>query len=104
MKKLTQTQRVLLALRARPEGITAADFMPPTIDGGKPIMRVAARIYDLREEGHRIADGGKRGTLDVYVLRAEAPPKPVDADAPRPSLFTVERSSRGSHYDDDLAA
>ena len=73
LKKFTQTQRVFGALRSRGDrGVSAVDFMPPTIDGGPPIMRLAARIYELREEGHEIVNSDKRGPVDVYVLKPAA--------------------------------
>lgn len=46
---MTQKQRVLRQLETG--SLVASDFMVPTCDGGPPIMRVAARIHDLREEG-----------------------------------------------------
>ena len=52
-----QRDRVLRALQtAGSAGITAADFsgLNGTPDQGPPIMRVAARIMELREAGHRI--------------------------------------------------
>lgn len=66
----TQTDRVLRALeRAGARGITAVDFqLPDVIDGGPPILRVAARIEELADAGHRIADGGKRDRCKVYVI------------------------------------
>lgn len=53
---MSQAGRVYSALlRAGSEGITPIDFAAPdVIDGGPPIMRVAARIRDLREEGFNI--------------------------------------------------
>lgn len=74
MKKLTQTQRVLRALRALGDhGVTSVDFLPPTVDGGPPILRVAARIHELREDGFVIQT--RRGsTVDKYVLIGQAQP------------------------------
>ena len=92
MTGLSQRQRVLRALyRAGTEGITAADFAAPNvIDGDKPIMRLAARIEELREDGYPIHGAGRRGTLKVYALDSElaadpgesAAPVPVDPDPP----------------------
>jgi hypothetical protein len=74
---MTQTDRVLDALKnAGQRGITAVDFqLPNVIDGGKPILRVAARIHDLEAEWN-IAKAGIRDKCAVYVLhgRVTAPP------------------------------
>ena len=40
-------------------------------------MRVAARIMELREQGHRIEQAGKRDRCAVYVLRAQHEPLPI---------------------------
>lgn len=78
----TQRDRVLRALHsAGPRGITAVDFQLPTvIDGGAPILRLAARIKDLRDEGHAITVTGERHGCAVYELDAgPAPPvQPTD--------------------------
>jgi hypothetical protein len=76
----TQTERVLRLLERRgPHGVTAVDFQLPDIaDGGKPILRVAARILELRDQGHRIVDGGVRNKCKVYILEpAQTEPEPV---------------------------
>lgn len=52
MSKRTEKVRVLRALHLGP--VKQADFSFPTCDGGKIITRVAARIYDLREDGYDI--------------------------------------------------
>lgn len=67
---MTQTTRVLRALRlAGPRGITQADFDYRPVDGGKPIRRLAARIKELRYDGHPIATSGvRRNQFAVYVL------------------------------------
>ena len=66
----TQAERILAALRAVGQrGITSVDFLAPdVIDDGKPITRVAARIHELREDGHQILSVGRRNRCDVYVL------------------------------------
>ncbi len=72
----SQTERVLNALRkAGPRGITAVDFaLPDVIDGGPPIMRVAARVMDLRRQGHTIIASGRRQKCQAYELVVPAPP------------------------------
>lgn len=67
---MTQAQRIHRALKlAGPRGITALDFIrTPTFDGGLPITRLAARIQELREQGHVITSSEKRNKCAVYVL------------------------------------
>jgi hypothetical protein len=49
-------------------GVTPVDFAgPDVIDGGAPIMRVAGRINDLRNEGYVIRTF-KKGQVAKYVL------------------------------------
>lgn len=42
------------------------DFRTP--DGGKPIMRVAARMLDLKTAGHPVRRVGTRNRCAVYAL------------------------------------
>lgn len=78
---MTQTERVLAALRIHLGGITQVDFLRvPTIDGGSPITRLAARILELRDDGHPILDAGTRDGCKLYRLGQPA------ADG---QLFTV---------------
>lgn len=107
----SQTTRVLDALRYRGgRGITAADFaLPDVIDGGQPIMRLAARVHELRSQGYRINDGGRKGPLEIYVLAADTPsngpaapdlgpvPPPLD---PSPRLFDPPPPVGRSAYDE----
>lgn len=70
---MSQTDRVLAALRqAGARGITQSDFAPPeggtVLDGGGRITRLAARIRDLRDEGHGIVDAPARDGFKTYVL------------------------------------
>lgn len=71
---MTQKQRILNALRtAGGRGVSPTDFLAPNVcDGGKPILRVAARILDLKHEGHNI-DCQTEAGVAVYVLRDSAP-------------------------------
>ncbi len=74
----SQTERVLNALRkAGGRGVTQVDFsLPDVIDGGPPITRVAARIKDLRRQGHTIVPAGTRQRCRIYELVAV--PAPAD--------------------------
>ena len=85
---MTQKTRVLRALRRHPEGITQVDFLlPNVIDGGPPITRVAARVRDLRTDGHEILVDGERNGCAVYVL-----PRPVRVELPPPVVVVPERA------------
>jgi hypothetical protein len=79
--RLTQTARVEQLLRRRGEhGMTAAEFTAPTVDGGPPIFRVAARVAELRARGLAVVSEDTRdGGLTVYVLRE---PQRVTVTAP----------------------
>lgn len=82
---MTGKERILRALRnRREEGITQVDFLGPTMDGEKPITRVAARIKDLRDDGHPIVVVGVRNQCAVYVLQVPVlVPPPAPADEPQ---------------------
>ena len=71
---MTQKQRILKALEsAGSRGVSPVDFLAPDVcDGGKPILRVAARILDLKNEGYQI-DCQTEAGVAVYVLRGSAP-------------------------------
>ena len=121
--KLTQTQRILrLALERGEDGITAVDFqLPDVADGGAPILRVAARIGELEEDGIHFTDGGTRNRCKVYVLdreslaRATKPPTttfgPPSAASPVPppqadeggtgALFQIGRAQQSAIFDAD---
>lgn len=67
---MTQTSRLLAALtRAGDRGVTSVDFIrTPTIDGGPPILRLAARVKELRDEGFNVVTDGERDSVAVYKL------------------------------------
>jgi len=86
---VTQKDRVLAALIARQDrGITPVDFAAPdVIDNGKPIMRVAARIHDLRQDGIPILEarepnGTARYTLNDFPPASFRPGGEPPAQAP----------------------
>lgn len=80
---MSQRDRVLAALRnSGLRGITQVDFLRfPTIDGGAPITRVAARVQELRGAGHKISSSDTRDKCAVYRL-VEAGLVVSDASAP----------------------
>lgn len=67
---MTQADRVLAALtRAGSHGITQTDFIRyPTLDGGPPITRLAARIEELRDSGFVITSGERRDRCVIYRI------------------------------------
>jgi len=68
----TQAERVLDALRrAGQYGITQVEMYSPG-DGGPPIARLAARVLELRDQGHQIVSDGRRNKCAVYVLTEPA--------------------------------
>ncbi len=80
----SQTERVLAALKAvGSRGITAYDFAIAPPDGGRRIMRLGARILDLKEASHRIETAGRRDGHVAYRLSGvEVAPAPVDLSLP----------------------
>lgn len=63
----TDKARVLARLRLGP--VKPTDFLlPGVVDGARPIMRVAARIKDLRDEGYGIQTGKGPGGVALYTL------------------------------------
>ena len=83
---MTQKQRILKALQAAgAEGIKPEDFLlPDVVDAGKPILRVAARIDDLRKEGLTITtDTSGHTAIYRLVNRVEAVPSSERGGSPR---------------------
>lgn len=108
---MTQRDRIRDALHRGP--VSPIDFLRhPTVDGGPPILRVAARVHELRQDGHQITETRAQDGTAVYTLAAphipggkEAPPhgaSPPSAPLPRaeqatagePSLFDPEPYAR----------
>ena len=64
----TQCDRVL-ALSKRFNGVCQADLLLPDVaDGGAPITRVAARLWDLEQEGYEFEHIGVRKKCKVFRL------------------------------------
>lgn len=85
---MPQADRVLRALQERRgDGVTPVHFAAPDVlDGGSPIMRVAARVQDLRDRGHRIETRKGRGGVARYVLiESPAGTKAARSRPPAPS-------------------
>ena len=67
---MSQNSRVLAALRQGP--VTPLTFYPPTVDGGPPIGRLAARVDALGRHGHVIRNTEPGNSLARYVLEWDA--------------------------------
>jgi hypothetical protein len=80
---MSQNARVLQLLQARGEdGIRPTDFLAPSVvDGGKPILRLPARIDELRKEGVGITTVSVR---PVAHYRLTSLPEPERRLTPRP--------------------
>lgn len=79
---MTQAERVLKALRSY-RGVSQVEFLAPNVcDNGKPITRLAARVQDLRDQGHEISIIGRRHGCVVYRLEREAPGVERDGRSP----------------------
>lgn len=85
MKRLTDQQsRVLKALQRGP--VCATDFqLPFVVDGGPPILRVPARVKELRDLGYEIVADGWRDKCREYRLVVDVPAA-VDVPASEPTL------------------
>ncbi len=104
---LTQTARVkrLLDQRGR-QGLTAVDFaQTPTADGGPPILRVAARVNDLKNQGYDIRTCGERDKCAVYVWgKFLAPAVSVEpVDPARSGVAACHADNTGSTGSTDTA-
>jgi hypothetical protein len=109
----TQTDRVVKAARSF-RGVCQADFFAGNVvDGGKPIARLAARIFDAEQQGHIFEIVGWRKSFKVYRLadveRDTAPPvrpgktalspsRCVSLSTDEPTLFEPAAQTR-PHWD-----
>lgn len=98
---MTQAARVLAALRKHGRGITQVDFLTPTVDGGAPITRVAARVLELKQDGHHIVKDGERDSCAIYKLEYDAE-TPIEVDPEPSGLF--EPRPRLAIFDDEWEA
>jgi hypothetical protein len=68
MSHWTRVERVIAAARSY-RGITQADFLLPDVcDGGPPITRLAARLWDAEREGYSFECLGRRDKCKVWRL------------------------------------
>jgi hypothetical protein len=84
MTQLTQVERVVAAARSF-RGVCQVDFLAPdVVDNGKPITRLAARLWDAEQQGFEFECIGKRSGCNVYRLVSE-PDVERRVDRPSPS-------------------
>jgi hypothetical protein len=89
-----QTERVLRQLRAHPEGVNETAWAPPwVIDHGKPIQRVAARIWELRQAGFEIRTRRLANQTATYVLEAEPSTSTATLTAGEAAAVTTDRAA-----------
>jgi hypothetical protein len=84
----SQRDRVLKALRdAGPNGVDTTAFLAPSvIDGQKPILRLAARVRDLRDQGHRITSQRlMNGTVRYFLQECSSALNPSDGSVREPA-------------------
>ena len=66
---MTDRLRILAALEQGT--VSPVDFAAPNvIDGGKPVMRVAARVKELRDAGYTIRSSRAANGIALYTLEA----------------------------------
>jgi hypothetical protein len=68
-KRPTQVDRVERALRELGQFNETAFAAPNVLDGGLPIQRVAARIFELRQRGLLIDTRRESNGTATYILR-----------------------------------
>ena len=61
-QKLSQSERILKALRESPNGITSRDMI------NMNIFKYSSRISELRQDGHRVVASREKGSLFRYRL------------------------------------
>lgn len=108
---MSQKARALAALRTRgADGLCTTDFLAPdVIDHGPPITRLAARILELREDGHEIVEIGRVNGCAIYRLlqdAQDAPPTraPSAAESLGGLFDTAPEKPRNATYGWDEAA
>lgn len=70
-KAATQTERVIRAARSY-RGISQVDFLAPdVVDGGAPITRLAARLWEAEQQGYDFECLGRRDKCKVWRLCGE---------------------------------
>lgn len=101
----SQNRRVLTLLQQRARegrGLNSAEMVRhPTPDGGKPVLRLAARIRDLRDQGYQFTSKRHSNNTVSYFYAGEverAAEAPVAASVP-PAADSLSGSLSGSLFD-----
>lgn len=73
---MSQCDRVLALLRSRGgDGLNTAELQEaPIVDGGAPILRLAARVHQLQERGIAITSRREQNGTATYTLTEEGFP------------------------------
>ena len=74
---ITQADAILAILRLRPQGLTARDAMREL-----ECYRLAARIADLRAQGHHIVTHNETRNSRTYARYQLAPPPVPETEQP----------------------
>lgn len=102
---MTQREGVLAKLLAHPEGVPSIAFLRPR--SGKPILRAASRIAELRAAGYVIESKRLPNGTALYRLISSPeppappapPPEPAGAAVSAPRLFDDCDPATGSPHD-----
>jgi hypothetical protein len=100
---MNDRDRFLAALRDGP--VSSTDFLHPR-DGGKPILRLAARKYDLEQLGYQIRSDRLPNGTALYTLTSEPepvpepdlPPDPAPDESEQAGLFDCRDYARTEHW------
>ena len=92
---MTQAERVLAAAK-RFNGVCQTDMLLPDVcDGGPPITRLAARLYELEQQGHSFECLGRRNQCKVWRLvevdggDSTVPDESTGSEVPPPPAVTA---------------
>ncbi len=95
----TQLERVIAAARAR-DGVCQVDFLgPDVVDGGTPITRLGARVWDAEQRGAVFEILGRRSGFRVYRLVRGPEADSANARAPEHEPPALPLASSASAYD-----
>lgn len=101
LKKPSQKARILALARRRGEGgFTPIDFMAPTVDGLPPILRLPARIDELRQAGH-VIETMQTQPVGRYVLVAEVAAEPCHPTTASEDASRVDVEPKQAQLVDD---
>lgn len=94
---MTQTDRVIAAARSY-RGVSQVDFLGPvTVDGGPPITRLAARLYDAERQGFSFECIGWRDRCKCWRLVGEPDVESGSGDSSSDAESTLVGSQASLH-------